>query len=140
MDVNRPDKPKADQTAIRGGLTAANEAFNAIIIIAENIFRSSGGLHRIAIDEIIEQSFQNVEIISLFDLIVEKANLIGLDQEIKNNVLLSILKLFYRVRAFSKARDFVARYRHEMNLKKVNKGLRKQLKENTPNSKVDFKE
>ena len=86
----------------------------------------------------IEELFQDVELISIFNTIMESAGKSHtIDVDVKNNVLITMLKLYLRVRTFSLSPDIIARHRQELKVKKANKGIRKTLKEYTNKSKCD---
>ena len=123
----------------RGGLTTATVAVNLIIIKAEELFReyTSAGLQHIQINKMIEELFCDEELMDLFHGIVEISGQHNIDIELKNNILITMLKLFLRVRSFSASRDIVAPYRQKTNVKRVHyKGIRKTLKEYTDKSNV----
>ena len=90
----------------------------------------------------IEEIFTNTDVTSLYDDIINKSGQNGLDPELKNNILLTMLKLFFRVRAFSLSRKIVAKHKEELQAKRAEKAskkaLRKTLKDKTDKSKVDF--
>ena len=94
------------------------------MLIAEELFRSntSSGLQFVRINSMIEQLISNGEAVAIFNKIVDKAGQNSMESDLKNNIILAMFKLFLRVRAFSLSRDIIARYRQEMELKKVKKG------------------
>ena len=131
---------KLIQIQSRGGLTAAILEANQIFFKAEEIFRAhtTNGLQQIKINNMIEELFQDVELISIFNTIMESAGKSHtIDVDVKNNVLITMLKLYLRVRTFSLSPDIIARHRQELKVKKANKGIRKTLKEYTNKSKCD---
>ena len=131
---------KLIQIQSRGGLTAAILEANQIFFKAEEIFRAhtTTGLQQVKINNMIEELFQDVDLISIFNTIMESAGKSHtIDVDIKNNVLITMLKLYLRVRTFSLSPDIIARHRQELKVKKANKGIRKTLKEYTNKSKCD---
>ena len=89
----------------------------------------------------IEQLLSDVQVTGVFNGIIDNAGFAFIEQELKNNILLTIFKLFLRIRAYSLSRDIVARHRQEKKIKKVNKkGPRKTLKELSCNGEnnIDF--
>ena len=124
----------------RGGLTAAIREVNNIITCAEELFplRTTTGIREININNMIEELFCDVDLVGTFNSIVENAGQSHIEAEIKYNILVHILKLYFKVRAFSLSRDKVARHRLELKSKKANRGLRKTLKEYTNKNKSDI--
>ena len=84
----------------------------------------------------VEELLQVVELVSIFHAIIEssgKSN--DIDVNVKNNILITMLMLYLRVRTFSLSRDVIARHRQELKVKKANKGIHKTLKGYTNESK-----
>ena len=115
----------------RGGLTAATLGANQIFFKAEEIFRActANGLQKIEINSMVEELLQDVELVSIFNGIIESSgNSNDIDVDVQNNIILTMLKLYLRVPTFSLSRDVIARHRQELKVKKANKGIRKTLK------------
>ena len=86
----------------------------------------------------IEQLFDDVDLVSIFNSIVESSGASkDIDVHVRNKILISMLKLYLRVRTFSLSRDVIARHRQELKVKRANKGIRKTLKTYTDKSKYD---
>ena len=86
----------------------------------------------------IEQLFDDVDLVSIFNSIVESSGASkDIDVHVKNEILISMLKLYLRVCTFSLSRDVIARHRQELKVKRANKGIRKTLKTYTDKSKYD---
>ena len=141
--VTEPSSQKLIRIQSRGGLTAVNDDANTLFLKAEEIFRNNTSIHiqHIQINSMIEQLLSDVQVTGVFNGIIDNAGFAFIEQELKNNILLTIFKLFLRIRAYSLSRDIVARHRQEMKIKKVNKkGLRKTLKELSCNGEnnIDF--
>ena len=114
-------------------------AVDLIIIKAEELFRNytSAGLQHKKINKMIEELFYDDELMNLFHGIVENSGQHNIDIEVKNNILITMLKYILRVRSFSASRDIVARYHQKTKVKIVkNKGIIKTLKEYTDKSNV----
>ena len=90
----------------------------------------------------IENLIHDVEFMAVFYAIVDGAKCNDLDQDIKHSILLSMLKLFLKVRAFSLSCDIVAKHRLQLKNKKTSNthGLRNSSQEATSSGKhdVDF--
>ena len=60
----------------------------------------------------VEELLQDVELVSIFNGIIESSgDSNDIDVNIKNNILLTMLKLYLRVPTFSLSRDVIARHR-----------------------------
>ena len=130
---------KLIQIQSRGGLTVATLEANQIFFKAEEIFcgRTANELQKIEINCMIEQLFDDVDLVSNFNSIVESS---GESKDINvhvKNEILSMLKLYLHVRTFSLSCDVIARHRQELKVKRANKGIRKTLKTYTDKSKYD---
>ena len=110
------------------------------VLKAEEIFHActANGLRKIEINCMVEELLQDVELVSIFNGIIESSgNSNDIDVDVKNNIILTMLKLYLCVRTFSLSRDVIARHRQELKVKKANKGIRKTLKAYTDKSKCD---
>ena len=123
--VTEPSSQKLIRIQSRGGLTAVNDDANTLFLKAEEIFRNNTSIHiqHIQINSMIEQLLSDVQVTGVFNGIIDNAGFAFIEQELKNNILLTIFKLFLRIRAYSLSRDIVARHRQEMKIKKsIKKG------------------
>ena len=143
MVTNDTNKQKLINIQSRGGLTAVIEDVNKLFVCAEELFRSDTSKkgQRIEINSMIEQLICNTKFMANFYAIVDAAQLSNMEQDLKQKVLISILKLYLKVRAFSYSRDIVAKHKLKLSEKISNKhGLRKSLQEATCSGKhaVDY--
>ena len=102
-----------------------------IFVKAEEEFRieAANSVRGINIDKIISTLEKNSEVISSFNAIIEYS-CVHVTEEVEDNLLANMLKLFLKVRSFSLSRDIVEKHRQNMKLKRIKSGLRKSLKKN----------
>ncbi len=117
----------------RGGLKAVKLEMQQIFTIAEETFRVhtsvANHVSKINIDYMVSQLRMETRIVSLYNNLVVDAD-VGLNSEVKKNLLENILKLYLRVRAFSYTKDITNQ--HKCKLKKTKaKALRKNIKKST---------
>jgi len=116
----------------RGGLTAVTRNMHQIFIAAEEKFREETSIYsirKIDINKMTECLMTDPEIVSVYNNIIKESET-HIDQEIPDNLLEKMLKLYLRVRAFSLAKDITGRHSAASKAKKA-KGLRKTIKESS---------
>ena len=64
-----------------------------------------GNPHKIDVANMVDQLTTKPEVVSIFNKIIEESGIETFLPELKLNVLLLILSLYLKVRAFSKAKD-----------------------------------
>lgn len=116
----------------RGGLTALTSEAQKIFVKAEERFRSDTNLREIfKIDtkEMVFRLMKDTDVISVYNRIIQD---IEIDDDTRYGILMKMLGLYLRVRAFSLAKKLTTKHRLE---KKKGKGkaLRKELKEKSAN-------
>lgn len=117
------------QTKDRGGLTALNFNTQSIFRIIEEEYRietSSDHLRKIDSQAITLNLMKNVDIISIYNNIVESTG-IKCNEELSENLLEKLIALYLRVRAFSTAKDITNKHWVAQKKQKT-KGLRKSIK------------
>ena len=112
----------------RGGLTALTSDAQKIFVKAEERFRADTNLKEIfKIDTkaMVLRLMKDTDIISVYNKIIQD---IEIDDDAKYGILMKMLGLYLRVRAYSLAKQLTTKHRLE---KKRGKGkaLRKELKE-----------
>ena len=114
----------------RGGLTAVTDETFKIFYCAEEKFRAETEvdlLRKIDVKQMSLDLLNNVDVASYYNALVDSSGTDVAD-EIKQNLLESMLKLYLRVRAFSLARDVTASKKSAESSKK---SLRKDLKKSS---------
>lgn len=113
----------------RGGLTAVTGDCLKIFCRTEERFRVEtevDSLRKIDISKISSDLMADVDIISFFNAVVDNIELID---EIKQNLLHKMLKLYLRVRSSSLAKDITGRKTGELSKKSLRKDLKKSIEE-----------
>ena len=113
----------------RGGLTAVTGDCLKIFCRTEERFRVAteiDSLRKIDISKISADLMADVDIISFFNAVVDNIELID---EIKQNLLHKMLKLYLRVRSSSLAKDITGRKTGELSKKSLRKDLKKSIVE-----------
>ena len=116
----------------RGGLVAVIDEVQNIFKIVEKKFRietSKQHVRKINTRKMVDELLRNSEIISMYGSLTEPISL-DINEEIKENLLASLIRLYLRVRAFSLARDITSKHRLALKAKKA-KALRKNIKKPT---------
>ena len=116
----------------RGGLTAVTRNMHQIFIAAEEKFREETSIYsirKIDINKMTECLMTDPEIVSVYNNIIKESET-HIDQEITDNLLEKMLKLYLRVRAFSLAKDIIGKHSAASKAKKA-KGLRKTIKKSS---------
>ena len=116
----------------RGGLVAVIDEVQNIFKIVEKKFRietSKQHVRKINTRKMVDELLRNSEIISMYGSLTEPISL-DINEEIKENLLASLILLYLRVRAFSLARDITSKHRLALKAKKA-KALRKNIKKAT---------
>lgn len=116
----------------RGGLTAVSDDCFRIFFRAEEKFRTVTEvdyLRKIDVKTMAADLMKDVDVVSFFNAMVDSTDTTIVD-EIKQNLLDSMLKLYLRVRSFSLARDITANKSSEQAMQKA---LRKNLKKSIEN-------
>ena len=116
----------------RGGLLAVIDEVQNIFKIVEKKFRietSKQHVRKINTRKMVDELLRNSEIISMYGSLTEPISL-DINEEIKENLLASLIRLYLRVRAFSLARDITSKHRLALKAKKAN-ALRKNIKKAT---------
>ena len=115
----------------RGGLWGITNPCLNIFKIAEMVFVDKVNVpnfRKFDLDGMLEEVCSNENVLSNFELVMEDALVHVKDQEIANNVLHSMVKLYLRVRGFSHAKKITETYSTSK------KALRKELKRARANS------
>lgn len=118
----------------RGGLTAINNTSQRIFKNVEMKFRqeiSISYLRKINTISITQKLITDVDIVSLFNNVLEEANT-EIDDEVSKNLLEKMIALYLRVRAFSTARDITTKGKLQSKTVKQ-KGLRNTIKKSSKN-------
>ena len=91
----------------RGGLTAVTDEVIQIFLRAEQMFRVKAHIlsSKIDINAITTSLMKDTEVVSFYNCIVQNSGCATIPEEVKDNLLENMLKLYFRVRAFSFARD-----------------------------------
>ena len=113
----------------RGGLTAVTGDCLKIFCRTEERFRVEtevDSLRKIDIRKISSDLMADVDIISFFNAVVDNIELID---EIKQNLLHKMLKLYLRVRSSSLAKDITGRKTGKLSTKSLRKDLKKSIEE-----------
>ena len=127
---------KLIDTQNRGGLTAVTEECQQIFIRAELKFRTDTAsnihLRKIDIDKMTLDLMNNTEVIGFYKVIVDNSGIQkGLEDEILENLLEKMLKLYFRVRSFSLAKDITTKHKIALRQQKAKGGLRKNIRKQT---------
>jgi hypothetical protein len=111
----------------RGGLWIINEFGVQILFCAEKVFRQNTSSFIVKIDYImlVEETVKNPTVLSNFEMICSGAA-VDIDPDIANELLRSILGLYFRVRSHSYAKDIREKYKHRNTVMK--RSLRTTLK------------
>ena len=111
----------------RGGLIAVRNEILEIFIVAEKVFRSQNMLKERSINSelLANKVSRQIDVFSNFSSIVDSG--VNLEDEIIINLLEKMLSLYFRIRAFSTARDLTLKHNCVKRSTK-GKGLRKHLK------------
>lgn len=125
----------------RGGLWYISEYMQKIFVIAEKYFciqsEKNSTMRTLDIHKMYLDLYNFPFIRENFDMLAGMADL-EIENETKKNMLISILKLYLQIRAFSYARDVTAKFKANKKKKKEKGGLRKGIKnsmaENLPSS------
>ena len=112
----------------RGGLIAVCDEILEIFIVAEKVFRSQNMLKERSINSelLANKVSRQIDVFSNFSSIVDESG-VNLEDEIIINLLEKMLSLYFRIQAFSTARDLTLKHNCAKRSTK-GKGLRKHLK------------
>ncbi|XP_047123666.1 uncharacterized protein LOC124806636 [Hydra vulgaris] len=131
---NAISKNSTDQELIeaqnRGGLTAVNNECQQIFVKAEIQFRNETNinhLQEIDINRMTMELLKDTEVVSFYNSILTGCG-VDIDNDVSKNLLENMVKLYFRVRAFSLAKDITTKYKLKLKQKNNKGGLRKTLK------------
>ena len=113
----------------RGGLAAITSEAQKIFILAEERFRADTNIKetfKIDTKEMFLKLMKDTDMICVYNRIIQD---IEIDDETKYGILMKMMGLYLRVRAFSLARKITSKHRLEKKKKGKGKALRKELKE-----------
>ena len=86
----------------RGGLTAVHNGCLVIFLRAEELFRKDtmGNPHKIDVADMVDQLTKKPKVVGIFNNIVDESGVTNFLPELKINLLILILSLYLKVRAF----------------------------------------
>lgn len=128
MTISDFQEQRPIKTISRGGLTALNSDGQSMFRVAEEHFRKEtvDYYRKIDTQTMTKNLVKDVDMPGYYNNILGRDG-IKIDNETKINLLEKLISLYFRVRAFSKARDITNK--HIVEKKKTkSKGLRKDIK------------
>ena len=120
---------------LKGGLTEVHNGCLTIFLVADELFRKDtmGNPHKIDVADMVDQLTKKPKVVSIFNNIVDESGVKNFLPELKINLLILILSLYLKVRAFWKTRDITKKAKQLETQK--SKGLRKTIKQKSSKRK-----
>ena len=120
---------------LKGGLTEVHNGCLTIFLVAEELFSKDtmGNPHKIDVADMMDELTKKPKVVNIFNNIVDESGVKNLLPELKINLLILILSLYLKVRAFWKTRDIPDEAKQLETQK--SKGLRKTIKQKSSKRK-----
>ena len=120
---------------LKGGLTEVHNGCLTIFLVADELFRKDtmGNPHKIDVADMVDQLTKKPKVVGIFNNIVDESGVKNFLPELKINLLILILSLYLKVRAFWKTRDITKKAKQLETQK--SKGLRKTIKQKSSKRK-----